>query len=97
MYRIALSKFLLLARHAGRGARMPELCLRLCRDGEHLRSGSPGRDHHLDTTRRVPLWTLVEAPGGIPFQYQNTVESAYRLLPHPPQTPAARFKRLYRK
>lgn len=30
-----------------------------------------------------------------PSQYQNTVESAYGLLPRPPQTPAARFKRLY--
>ena len=30
-------------------------------------------------------------------QYQNTVESAYGLLPRPPQPPAARFKRLYRK
>lgn len=32
-----------------------------------------------------------------PSEYQNTVESAYGLLPRPPQTPAARFKRLYRK
>jgi hypothetical protein len=30
-------------------------------------------------------------------EYQNTVESAYGLLPRPPQTQAARFKRLYRK
>jgi hypothetical protein len=32
-----------------------------------------------------------------PSEYQNTIESAYGLLPRPPQTPAARFKRLYRK
>ena len=45
-------------------------------------SGTCGPDFLLCFTRR---------------QYQNTVESAYGLLPRPPQTPAARFKRLYRK
>jgi len=30
-------------------------------------------------------------------QYQNPVENAYGLLPRPPQTQAAHFKRLYRK
>ena len=30
-------------------------------------------------------------------EYQKTVETAYGLLPRPPQTPAAHFKRLYRK
>jgi len=35
--------------------------------------------------------------GSTPSKYQNTVQSTYGLLPHPPQTPAARFKRLYRK
>lgn len=30
-------------------------------------------------------------------KYQDTVETAYGLLPRPPQTSAARFKRLYRK
>jgi len=32
-----------------------------------------------------------------PRKYQPTIESSYRFLPRPPQTPAARFKRLYRK
>jgi len=36
-------------------------------------------------------------PGSSRSEYQNTVESAYGLVPRPPQTPAARFKRLYRK
>jgi hypothetical protein len=45
----------------------------------------------------VPLATLVKILAGIPFQYQNTVETAYGLLRRPPQTPAASFKRLYRK
>jgi len=30
-------------------------------------------------------------------KYQPTIESSYGFLPRPPQTPAARFKRLYRK
>jgi len=76
---------------------MLEVCLRPCRDGEHRRSGSPERDHHLVTTRRVPLRTPVEVPGGIPPQYQNKVETTYGLLPRPSQTPATPFKRLYRK
>jgi hypothetical protein len=37
------------------------------------------------------------SPEFVPRQYQNTFESAYGLLPRPPHTPAARFKRLYRK
>ena len=97
MHRIALSQFLLLAGHAGRGARMLEVCPRKSRNGEHSHSGSLGPQHHTVATPRVPLRTVVKISGGIPFQYQNTIENAYWLLPRPPQTPAAHFKRLYRK
>ena len=73
---------------------MLEVCLHPCRGGEHRHSGSLERDHHPVTPPRIPLRTLVKIPGGIPFQYQNTVETTYGLLPRPPQTPAAPFKRL---
>ena len=76
---------------------MLEVCPRGCPDGEHHHSGSLGRTHYPLATPRVPLRTLVKIPGGIPLQYQNTVENSYGLLPRPPQTPAAPFKRLYRK
>jgi hypothetical protein len=94
---IALSKFLLLARNAGRGARMLEVCPHGCPDGAHPHSGSLERAHYPLATLRMPLPTLVKILGGIPFQYQNKVERSYGLLPCPPQTPAASFKRLYRK
>jgi hypothetical protein len=97
VYRIALSQFLLLAGYAGRGARMLEVCPRRSRDGEHRHFGSLGRQHHTVATCRVPLRTVIKISGNIPFQYQNTVENTYRLLPRPPQMPAAPFKRLYRK
>jgi hypothetical protein len=74
---------------------MLEVSLHPSRDGEHPHSGSLGRDHYPVTTRRLPLRTLVKIPVGIPFQYQNTIETAYGLLPRPSQTPAAPFKRLY--
>jgi len=76
---------------------MLEVCLHGCRDGEHRHSGSLGRQHHTVVTRRVSLRTVVKISDGIPFQYQNTVETTYWLLPRPPQTPATHFKRLYRK
>ena len=92
VYRIALSQFLLLARHAGRGTRMLEVCLHGYRDSEHRHSVSLGREHHAVASHRVPLRTVVKISGGIPFHYQNTIEN---MLPRPPQTPAAPFKRLY--
>ena len=76
---------------------MLEVCTHGCTNGAHHHSGSLERAHYPLATLRVPLPTLVKILGGIPFQYQNTVETAYGLLPRPPQTPAASFKRLYRK
>jgi hypothetical protein len=73
---------------------MLEVCLHRCRDSEHHHSGSLGREHHTVASHRVPLQTVVKISGGIPFQYQNTVENTYWLLPRPPQTQAAHFKRL---
>jgi hypothetical protein len=35
--------------------------------------------------------------GASSFETQNPVQNPYRLLPRPPQTQAAHFKRLYRK
>ena len=76
---------------------MLEVCPYGRPDGEHRHSGSLRRDPHPVPTPRMPLRTVVKIPGGTPFQYQNTVENAYGLLPRPPQTPATPFKRLYRK
>jgi hypothetical protein len=47
----------------------------------------------------IPRHTRVHrhAPVAAPAQYQKTLENAYGLRPRPPQTSAARFKRLYRK
>jgi hypothetical protein len=39
----------------------------------------------------------LQPAAGLPQQYQKGVQSTYSLLPRPPQTPAAHFKRLYRK
>ena len=39
----------------------------------------------------------VRATRQLVSKYQNVFESAYGLLPRPPQTQAAHFKRLYRK
>ena len=47
------------------------------------------------TTALLRCSDLCCATNWTPSEYQNTVESAYGLLPRPPQTPAARFKRLY--
>jgi hypothetical protein len=74
---------------------MLEVCLRPSRDDEHRHSGSLGYAHHPHATRRLPLQTLLKISGGTPLSYQNTDENAYGLLPRPPQTPAAPFKRLY--
>jgi len=76
---------------------MLEVCTHRCPNGAHHHSGSLERAHYPLATLRVPLPTLVKILGCIPFQYQNKVETAYGLLPRPPQTPAASFKRLYRK
>jgi hypothetical protein len=48
-------------------------------------------------TAPLRCFDLSSAANWTPSEYQNTVESAYGLLPRPPQTPSARFKRLYRK
>ena len=76
---------------------MLEVCPGGCSDSEHRQSRSLACGHHPLATRRLPLRALVKTSGSSPFQYQNTIESAYGLLPRPPQTPAAPFKRLYRK
>jgi len=48
-------------------------------------------------TALLRCFDICFAAKSTPSEYQNTVESAYGLLPRPPQPPAARFKRLYRK
>jgi hypothetical protein len=97
VYRIAPKKFLLLASHAGRGARMLEV---YPRDYHHVDSPHGARlggANHSSATCSVPFQRVIETYWEVPFEYQNTVENTYWQLPRPPQTPAAHFKRLYRK
>jgi len=95
--RTAPNDTLLLANHAGRGARMPDVCSR----PTPPHTGLTGADQ--ETVFVTPFIPPPDTRGGRPSlefarrQYQNTFESAYGLLPRPLQTPAARFKRLYRK
>jgi hypothetical protein len=46
-------------------------------------------------------WTTLRGrrrpTAGSSFGYQNSIRNPYGLLPRPPQTQAAHFKRLYRK
>lgn len=87
----------LLASHAGRSARILDVCL----GAVFAAVAVPKRlAERFILGRTMAHWrssgpySLVSST---PSGYQNTVESAYGLLPRPPQTPAARFKRLYRK
>jgi hypothetical protein len=88
---------LLLASHAGRSARTVDVCLDALITAKVLPEGVVLR-----------LLLRLTAPGsnrGCPYflapftprKYQPTIESSYGFLPRPPQAPAARFKRLYRK
>jgi hypothetical protein len=87
----------LLANHTGRGARIFEVCryadsrrkiilslLNLCLS----RSSLTGESRF-----PAPLRTALR----MSIKYQNDFRSTYRLVPRPPQTQAAHFKRLYRK
>ena len=47
--------------------------------------------------RRIDPRTSISVIPGWSSEYQNPVRNPYGLLPHPPQTQAAPFKRLYRK
>ena len=88
---------LLLTIHTGRGARMPDVCPQQARSGTDL----PGAGHEAlfvaSFTPPPDRRGGCLSPKFVRRQYQNTIESAYGLLPRPPHTPAARFKRLYQK
>jgi hypothetical protein len=45
----------------------------------------------------ITLRCRLKPIGGPSFKYQNPFRNPYGVLPRPPQTQAAHFKRLYRK
>ena len=47
--------------------------------------------------RRIDLLMVIPFTPDSSSEYQNPVRNPYGLLPRPPQTQAAHFKRLYRK
>jgi hypothetical protein len=76
---------------------MSEVCpqgcsQRGCEIGQSRRSGirSAQSLSVLITNSLRPHWRLTH-------KYQNTIRNTYLPVPHPPQTRAAHFKRLYRK
>jgi hypothetical protein len=73
---------------------MPEVCLRGYRHGECGRSTCQQAPNHRFSPPINRPGCAIHALCRTRFQYQNKVETAYRLLPRPPQTPAAPFKRL---
>jgi hypothetical protein len=76
---------------------MPEVCT-ACRTRRQVRASSRSVSVN-DSFEGRPAASRegVPAPLILPSKYQNPVENPYGLLPRPPQTQAAHFKRLYRK
>ena len=76
---------------------MLDVCPRDCQHMENAHSLAQGHPKYTFPSSLTPRPLTFRASSDTPFQYQNTFESTYWRLPRPPQTPAAPFKRLYRK
>jgi hypothetical protein len=63
--------------------------------GVRFRRATPSRGAY-GGRRAGSIRPIIAAPGRS-SEYQNPVRNPYGLLPRPPQTQAAHFKRLYRK
>ena len=63
--------------------------------GVLFRRATPSRGP-FDGRRPGSILPIIAAPAQS-SEYQNPVRNPYGLLPRPPQTQAAHFKRLYRK
>ena len=94
---IALRASFLLTGHAGRGARIPGVCLHADRFRESSESADHGpakRGH--EALRTTPFYCPQRLCNSY-YEYQNPIRNTYPPVPRPPRTQAAHFKRLYRK
>jgi putative transposase len=97
VHRTPLKASFLLAGHAGRCAWMFDVCPRVRAYDQigELRP-YPAANRAL-SGGWATLRGRLRPTGGSSFEYQNSIRNPYGLLPRPPQTQAAHFKRLYRK
>jgi hypothetical protein len=76
---------------------MPEVS---SRSRVHSTPGSSQRSQPANRriyARQIDARIVFRATTGSSSEYQNPIRNPYGLLPRPPQTQAAHFKRLYRK
>jgi hypothetical protein len=95
--RTVLKGSILLASHAGRGARIGNVCpqgRRVWQDHGTAHRISP--NHAFHSHPKPPHGCIFPIPWPT-RKYQNPLRNTYPCLPRPPQTQAAPFKRLYQK
>jgi hypothetical protein len=90
-------KTLFLASPAGRNARTFEVCSSGRTYATLIDSPRSGATPRRFQAHPTDPQSAVSALPGLLSKYQNPFRNPYGLLPRPPQTQAAHFKRLYRK